>query len=122
MAAEDLVQSHPFAFKKDSTLGPASITTATSLAVHGAERWEGCAIIIFPRPHCPKDQREYLDGNDVGLIKVAQGRSPTYLSLILGTPKLGVGGPPPAWQPAGRVITDRSANSTGDNSRIPLLY
>jgi hypothetical protein len=33
MAAEDLVRSHPFAFKKDSTLGPASITTATSLAV-----------------------------------------------------------------------------------------
>ena len=53
MAAEDLVRSHPFAFKKDSTLGPASITTATSLAVHSAERGEGCAIIILPGPHNP---------------------------------------------------------------------
>jgi hypothetical protein len=53
MAAEDLVRSHPFAFKKDSTLGPASITTAISLAVHSAERGEGCAIIIFPTKIAP---------------------------------------------------------------------
>ena len=53
MAAEDLVRSHPFAFKKDSTLGPASITTATSLAVHSAERGEGCAIIIFASENRP---------------------------------------------------------------------
>jgi hypothetical protein len=39
--------TYPFAFKKDSTLGPASITTTTSLAVHSAERGKGCAIIIF---------------------------------------------------------------------------
>jgi hypothetical protein len=47
MAAEDLVRSHPFAFKK-TALRPASIATATSLAVHSAERGEGCAIIILP--------------------------------------------------------------------------
>jgi hypothetical protein len=41
MAAEDLLRSHPFAFKKDSTLGPASIASATSLAVHSDERGEG---------------------------------------------------------------------------------
>ena len=44
-----MLQSDPFAFTKDSASGPASITTATSLAVHSAERGEGCAIIIFPR-------------------------------------------------------------------------
>ena len=48
MAVEDFLRSHPFAFKKDSTLGPASIAAATSLAAHGAERGEGCAIIILP--------------------------------------------------------------------------
>jgi hypothetical protein len=53
MAAEDLLRTHPFAFKKDSTLGPASITTATSLAVHSAERGEGCAIIIFAPENRP---------------------------------------------------------------------
>ena len=37
-AADDLLQSDPFAFTKDSTSGPASITTAISLAVHSAER------------------------------------------------------------------------------------
>jgi hypothetical protein len=45
MAAEDFLRSHPFAFKKDSTLGPAAIQFLTSLAAHGAERGEGCAII-----------------------------------------------------------------------------
>jgi hypothetical protein len=49
MAAEDLVRSHPFAFKKDSTLGPASITTATSLAVHSAERGGGFCRRFFCR-------------------------------------------------------------------------
>jgi hypothetical protein len=53
MAAEDFLRSHPFAFKKDSTLGPASITTATSLAVHSVERGEGCAIIIFAPDNRP---------------------------------------------------------------------
>ena len=48
MAAEDFLRSHPFAFKKDSTLGPAAIPFPTSLAAHGAERGEGCAIIILP--------------------------------------------------------------------------
>jgi hypothetical protein len=52
MAAEDLVRSHPFAFKKDSTLGRPQ-STATSLAVHSAERGEGCAIIVFAPENRP---------------------------------------------------------------------
>jgi hypothetical protein len=42
-----LLPSDPFAFTKDSASGPASITTATLLAVHSAERGEGDDIIIF---------------------------------------------------------------------------
>ncbi len=37
-AADDLLQSDPFAFTKDSAPGQASITTATSLAAHSDER------------------------------------------------------------------------------------
>src|SRR5262249_20417099 len=33
MATEDFLRSHPFAFKKDSTLGPACIAAATSAAL-----------------------------------------------------------------------------------------
>src|SRR6202035_1987902 len=47
-APDDLLRSDPFAFTKDSAPGQASITTATSLAVHSDERGEGCAIIILP--------------------------------------------------------------------------
>jgi hypothetical protein len=49
MAAEDFLRSHPFAFKKDTTLGPASIASATSLAVHSDERGGGlCQDFVAP--------------------------------------------------------------------------
>jgi hypothetical protein len=40
-------RSDPFTIKKDSALEVASVAAATSLAAHGAERGEGCAIIIL---------------------------------------------------------------------------
>ena len=48
MAASDLLRSHPFAFKKDSVPGMASIGDATWLAVHSPESGEGGDIIILP--------------------------------------------------------------------------
>jgi hypothetical protein len=40
--------SQTFYDEKDSALEPASVATATSSAAQGAERGEGCAIIILP--------------------------------------------------------------------------
>jgi hypothetical protein len=44
MAAEDFLRSHPFAFKKDSTLGPAAIPFPTSLAATAPRGGEGYAV------------------------------------------------------------------------------
>jgi hypothetical protein len=44
-----LRRSDPFTITKDSALKPAVTAAATSLAVHGAERGRGGAIIIFAR-------------------------------------------------------------------------
>jgi hypothetical protein len=53
MAAEDLVRSHPFAFKKDSILGSASINCDLIGGAQRREGGEGCAIIILPPSGAP---------------------------------------------------------------------